>query len=72
MTATEEASIKEVAIVGLDLAKNMFQAHGMRLDGGARSEQNCPARRSWSFSRLSRTALLRWKLAPVRITGVEF
>jgi hypothetical protein len=27
----EEASVEEVSIVGLDLAKNVFQVHGARV-----------------------------------------
>src|SRR6187397_2300287 len=32
--ATERASMKEVSIIGLDLAKRSFQAHGALADGG--------------------------------------
>jgi transposase len=33
-TQTQEAIMKEVTIIGLDIAKNTFQAHGAYLGGG--------------------------------------
>jgi hypothetical protein len=31
---TERASLEKVSVIGLDLAKRSFQAHGARADGG--------------------------------------
>ena len=31
--ATKAASIEKTIIIGLDLAKNLFQAHGAKVDG---------------------------------------
>ncbi len=42
VTATEEASMNEVIIIGMDLAKTVFQTHRLRSDGGVAFRKTVP------------------------------
>ena len=37
----EEASMEEVSIIGIDLAKRSFQLHGARADGSVGFRKDC-------------------------------
>ena len=61
--------MKEVSIIGLDIAKNTFQAHGATVDGGVVFRKKLSRGRFLSFCQSNRLVLLRWKPALRRITG---
>ena len=59
----------EVGTIGLDLAKNVFQAHGADATGAVIFESNCGATRCCRFSRDFRPARWRWRPAVARTIG---
>ena len=59
----------EVSTIGLDIAKSVFQVHGVDADGAVVSASGSAVRRSWSFLRLFRPAL--WVLKPARAPSLE-
>lgn len=61
--------MEKVSIVGLDIAKNSFHAHGCAKDGSKVFSKALPRGRVLELLiRLSPASSL-WKLAQVRITG---
>ena len=63
--------MKEVSIIGLDLAKNSFQLHGACADGAVVFRKKLRRSKLLKFLPRSRGALLRWRPAPARIAGAE-
>jgi hypothetical protein len=57
------------SIIGLDLAKNVFQAHGARGDGSTAFRKKISVRRCYRFLLPLPSALARWKPAPARAIG---
>lgn len=62
--------MSQVTTIGLDLAKNIFQAHGADAAGTSCSVGRCGASRCRPVSPRSRHALWLWRPAPSRTTGV--
>ncbi|ESY46336.1 hypothetical protein X744_29680 [Mesorhizobium sp. LNJC372A00] len=68
-TLLRQVSMNHTIIIAVDLAKNVFQLHGMRADGSVaflRRYRGPSSSRSWLNIR---PVLSRWKPAPARITG---
>jgi transposase len=61
----------EVSTIGLDIAKSVFQVHGVDVDGAVVIASALAAQRYWSYFRLFRPALLASKPAQVPIIGAE-
>jgi hypothetical protein len=61
----------QIATIGLDLAKNVFQVHGVDAEAESLFGVNCVVRRCGSSSRGSRPASSEWKLAAQPIFGPE-
>jgi len=61
--------MSEVTTIGLDLAKHVFQVHGVDAAGGVRSAQTAAARPGGGVFRGCRAAWSGWRRAPRRITG---
>ena len=57
-------------IIGLGLAKNVFQAHGARTDGSGAFRVKLARAGSYSSSPSNLRALSRWKPAQAPITGL--
>jgi hypothetical protein len=64
-----EASMGNVSIIGLDLAKNVFQAHGADASGAVVFRKKLRRAQVWNSLRLSRRAPWRWRPAEDRISG---
>ena len=61
----------EIAKVGLDLAKNVFQAHGSDVSGRAVVRKKPRRDQVLAFSGSCGSALSRWQPAAAPISGVE-
>jgi hypothetical protein len=61
--------MEEVNIIGLDLAKRSFQAHGARTDGAVAFRKKLSRDKCGVFSPRSHAASSPWKPAEARITG---
>lgn len=48
--------MKEVSVIGVDLAKNVFQLHGAAADGTVVSARNCRVRSSSTSRQSTRCA----------------
>ena len=59
----------QVGIIGLDIAKNIFQAHGRMLWAASSSARRSVGRGCSLFSRPGRRASSLWKPAEERIIG---
>lgn len=59
-----------VKTVGLDLAKDVFQVHGISENGRLSSTRRSNARSCWRSLRRCHRARLAWKPAVHRIIGV--
>ncbi len=59
----------QVTTIGLDIAKNVFQVHGIDAVEKSSFGSNFDAARSWCFSRRCHLAFSAWKPAPRRIIG---
>ena len=59
----------QVTTIGLDIAKNVFQVHGIDAAEKVVVRNNFGAARCWSSSRCCRPALSAWKPAPRPIIG---
>lgn len=59
----------EVSIIGLDLAKNVFQAHGAAADGSVIFRRKLSRAQLLNFLAAQPPAWWQWKHAPVRIIG---
>ena len=59
----------EVSTIGLDIAKSVFQIHGVDVDGAVVIRKRVSRARYWSSSRLCRAASLVLKHARVHIIG---
>jgi hypothetical protein len=68
-TQTQEAIMKEVTIIGLNIAKNVFQAHGAYQDGGVAFRKKLSRGKVLSFCQHNRHALWHWKHVQVRTIG---
>lgn len=64
--------MREVMIIGLDLAKKIFQAHGMRADGGVAFRTKLSRTKVLSFSPFNPAALWQWRPVPALIIGDGF
>jgi hypothetical protein len=63
--------MEKVSIIGLDLAKRSFQAHGALSDGGVGSAKSFPERKFSASLPSSRAASSPWKPVGARTTGGE-
>ena len=63
--------MEKVSIIGLDLAKRSFQAHGALVDGGIGFRKKLSREKVLAFLPSSRAASSPWKPVGVRITGGE-
>jgi hypothetical protein len=61
--------MKEASIIGLDLAKRSFQAHGALADGSVAFERSSRARESSAFLPSGHAASSPWRPAGAHITG---
>ena len=61
--------MKEVSIIGVDLAKNVFQLHGAAADGTVLFHKSCRDRSSSDSWRSIRSASSRWRPVAARIIG---
>lgn len=59
----------EITTVGLDIAKRVFQLHGVDAVGGQYCGGSCNDRRCWHSLRLYRLVWLALRLAARRIIG---
>ncbi len=60
----------QISIIGLDIAKHVFQVHAVDADEGARSRRfDCAARRCSTISPRCRRVWLAWRHARLRIIG---
>ncbi len=59
----------EITTIGVDLAKSVFQIHGVREDGTVALRRKLRRGQVLAFFEAVRPALSAWKPAPVRITG---
>ena len=59
----------QVTTIGLDIAKNVFQVHGIDAAEKVVVRKHCGAARCWSSSRRCLLALSAWKPAPRLIIG---
>ena len=59
----------QISTIGIDLAKNVFQVHGVDAAGKVIITRSCGARRCCRCSRSCRPASSAWKPAPHRIIG---
>jgi len=59
----------EVSIIGIDLAKNVFQLHGMMANGSVAFRRKLSRSRLLPFLLNIRFALWRWKLVRALTTG---
>ena len=57
----------QISTIGLDIAKNVFQVHG--IDATERVGSSYAVARCWRSSRRCSLALLAWRRAPRPITG---
>lgn len=62
--------MNEVSIIGLDLAKNVFQAHGAGVDGTVVFRRKLSRAQLLKFMSGQPPALWRWRHARVPIFGV--
>jgi hypothetical protein len=63
--------MERIAVVGIDLAKSVFQVHGVSASGEVVVRQKLTRAKLAAFSsRSCRPALLAWKPAHQRITGL--
>lgn len=58
----------KVTAIGIDLAKNVFQVHGVDEHGKVILEGSCGVR-SWRFSPSELRAWWEWKLMVARMNG---
>ena len=58
-----------VTTIGLDLAKNIFQVHGVTADGTTLFNRPVPRAQLLKFFEKQPLALLEWRRAPQAITG---
>lgn len=61
--------MKEVSIVGLDLAKRVFQVHAARSDAVLSCAESCHVAKSSRSLRNCPSARSQWRPEPRRITG---
>ena len=61
--------MNEVITIGVDLAKSVFQIHGVDGSGGVVILASCGDLECCPSSKNSRPAWLAWRRAPQRITG---
>ncbi len=61
--------MKEVITIGLDLAKNVFQVHGVDAAGETVIRRQLRRSRVLPFSRSCPVVLSAWKPAPLPTTG---
>jgi transposase len=61
----------EVSTIGLDIAKSVFQVHGVDVDGTVVIRKRVSRAKVLELFRLFRPALLASKLAQVPIIGAE-
>jgi hypothetical protein len=61
--------METVSIIGLDLAKNVFQAHGARADGSTAFRKKISRAQLLSFSLPSLNAVWRWRPVQARTIG---
>ena len=59
----------QITTIGLDIAKNVFQVHGIDATEKVVVRKNFAAARCWRFSKRWRHVLSAWRLAPRRIIG---
>ena len=59
----------EITTIGLDLAKTVFQVHGIDAAGNVMSEEPCGARKCYRSSRNSPHVWSAWRRAAHRIIG---
>jgi transposase len=59
----------DVITIGLDIAKSVFQVHGVDVDGAVVIRKRVSRARYWSYFRLCRPALLALRPAQVPIIG---
>ena len=64
-----EPSMGEVTTIGLDLAKHVFQVHGVDAEGATVLRRQCGAGKCWGSSADCRAAWSDWKRVPLGITG---
>jgi hypothetical protein len=62
--------MKEASIIGLDLAKRSFQAHGTLADGRVAFRKKLTREKSSAFLPSSRAASSPWRPAGAPTTGV--
>ena len=65
----EGAVHMQITTIGLDIAKNVFQVHGIDAAEKVSSESNFAAARLWRSSRLWRHAWSAWRPVPRRTIG---
>ena len=61
--------MSEVTTIGLDLAKHVFQVHGVDASGAVVLRKQLRRGQVVAFSPHGRAAWLGWRRAPRRITG---
>lgn len=55
--------MKEISIIGVDLAKQVFQLHGATMEGEVVFRKKPSRRQSFAFMQSPPRVLLRWKSA---------
>src|SRR5215213_7115288 len=69
--ANREPSMGEITTVGLDLAKNVFQVHGVDAEGATVLRKRFGGRRCWRSSASCRAVWWEWKRVRQRTIGHE-
>lgn len=68
---SKEPPMGEITTIGVDLAKSVFQLHGVTAMGRSRCAGSCDEVGSSSSSAGCRRAWSAWRPAPARITGAR-
>ena len=68
MSRYEGASTEKANIIGVDLAKPVFQVHGACRDGSVAFRKKISRQNCFRSYRLSRS-VVRWRLAPAQMLG---
>jgi hypothetical protein len=63
--------MEKAGIIGLDLAKRAFQAHGALADGGVGFRKKLSRKQVLAFLPSNRAARSPWRPAGARTTGAE-
>ena len=71
ISSEREPSMGEITTIGLDLAKHVFQVHGIDADGRRFCVNSCGAAKCWRSSAGCRAVWWDWRLVRRPTTGLE-